>query len=117
MTFDDAEAAGRAPGGAAPGGDEGGGEPDDNEAIQVLSSNFASIGGCARTEAGRSKSFRGVTLTFRWLPSGKADGVQPKEAPLRGGPLAKCLESAMSSLRLPRFSGMPRTIEYPIRVK
>jgi hypothetical protein len=117
MAFDDAEASGRAP--AAPGGGPGGeaGEPDDNQVIALLADNFAQLGGCAKNEAAKNPRFRGVTVTFKWLPSGRADGTQPKEAPLRNTPLAKCLAAAMSNIRLPRFSGGPREIEYPIRVK
>ena len=102
------------------GGGEGGGEgpaPDDAEAVAVLSANFSSVGGCARTEAARSSSFRGVTVAFTWQPSGSATDVHPKEAQLRGGALAKCLDGAVRALKLPRFSGPPRTIEYPIRVR
>jgi hypothetical protein len=110
MSFDDAETHGSG------GGDEGP-APDDNEALAVINSNFGAIGGCAKTEAGRNGKFRGVTMTFTWTPSGRADNVQAKEANLRGGPLAQCLAGAMSSIRLPRFSGAPRTIEFPIRVK
>jgi hypothetical protein len=110
MGFDDAEASGRAPVGEA-------GEPDDNEVIALLSANFATLGGCAKTEAARNASFRGVTVTFRWAPSGAAEAVQPKEPQLRTGALATCLKNAVQALRLPRFSGGPRAIEYPIRVK
>jgi hypothetical protein len=114
MAFDDAEASGKAPVG---GGDEMAGEPDDNQAIAVLSANFGQLGGCAKTEAARNPRFAGVTVSFKWLPTGRAEGTQPKEGPLRNTPLAKCLAGAMESIRLPRFNGGPRTIEYPIRVK
>jgi hypothetical protein len=110
MSFNDTEAKG----GAIV---EDGPPPDDNEALEVINSNFGSIGGCAKTEAAKNGKFRGVTITFTWQPNGRADNVQPKEANLKGGPLAQCLAGAMSSIRLPRFSGAPRTIEYPIRVK
>jgi hypothetical protein len=92
-------------------------EPDDNAAIAMLSANFAALGGCARAEAARSSSFRGVTLQFRWLPSGKAENATVKEPALKGAPVARCLQQAVEAIRLPRFSGEPRTIEYPIRVK
>jgi hypothetical protein len=99
------------------GGSDDGPAPDDNEALAVLGDNFAAIGGCARAEAARNGKFRGVTLAFTWTPMGHAENVQPKEPALKSGPLQQCLAGAMSSIRLPRFSGAPRTIEYPIRVK
>jgi hypothetical protein len=110
LSFSDTEAKGGAMADDGP-------APDDNEALEVINSNFSSIGGCAKTEASRNGKFRGVTVTFTWQPSGRADNVQPKESNLKGGPLAQCLAGAFSSIRLPRFSGAPRTIEYPIRVK
>jgi hypothetical protein len=111
MSFSDTEAKG-----GSLGGDEGP-APDDNEALAVINSNFGAIGGCAKAEAAKNSKFRGVTMTFTWSPSGRADNVGVKEANLKGSPLAQCLTGAMSSIRLPRFSGAPKTIEYPIRVK
>jgi hypothetical protein len=111
MGFSDEEASGHAPAGPdAP-------EPDDNQALAVLAQNFSAIGACARAEAGRSRSFRGVTVGFRWLPSGRIEGAQAKQPKLRGSPVERCLRTALDGIRLPRFSGEPRTIEYPIRVK
>jgi hypothetical protein len=111
MAFDDAEASGRAPvGGEA-------GEPDDNQVISLLSSNFGAIGGCAKAEAAKSASFKGVTIVFKWTPDGKAAGVTTKEPQYKSGALAGCLKNAIESLRLPRFSGGAREIEYPIRLK
>ncbi len=112
MTFDDAEASGHP---AASGG--GDSPPDDNEVVGIIRDNFSSLSSCARAELGRNARFRGVVLTFRWSPSGGADQIQPKEAALKNGPLAKCLADAVKQLPLPRFSGAPRTIEYPIQVK
>lgn len=99
------------------GGGDPAGEPDDNEAVAVLGQNFQSLAKCAKDEIGRNPKFSGLTMTFRWNPSGAADSVSLKEANLRGGPLQHCLTSAMGSIRFPRFSGGPRTIEYPIRLK
>jgi hypothetical protein len=113
MGFSDAEASGKAP--TSSGADSP--EPDDNEVISLLSSHFGALGACARTEAVRSPSFRGVTITFKWMPSGTADGVGPKEASLKKTPIARCLQLAVAAIQLPRFQGEPRTIEYPIRVK
>jgi hypothetical protein len=110
MSFNDAETHGG-------GGGDDGPAPDDNEAIAVLADNFSSIGGCAKTEASRNGKFRGVTLTFTWTPSGRAENVSTKEPALKSGPLQQCLAGALSSIRLPRFGGAPRTIEYPIRLK
>ena len=111
MSFDDNEARGGAVQG---GGDE---PPDDNEALAVINSSFGAIGSCARAEAARNHKFRGVTLEITWTPSGQAQNVHPKEPALRGGPLQQCMAGAFSSIRLPRFSGGPRTIDYPIRLK
>lgn len=111
MDFSDDDAKGVTP------SNEPAGEPDDNEAIAVLGQNFASLGKCAKEEIGRNPKFTGLTLTFKWTPSGSAEGVSVKEANLQKGPLVGCLQSAMSSIRLPRFSGGARTIEYPIRLK
>ncbi len=110
MTFDDAEARG----GGGGGGDA---EPDDNEVISLLAQNFPALGACAKTEAARSSSFRGVTISFKWLPSGQAQDIQPKEPALKSAPIAGCIKQAISLIRFPRFSGGPRQIEYPIRVK
>jgi hypothetical protein len=110
LSFNDAETHGN-------GGGDDGPAPDDNEALAVINSNFGAIGGCAKTEAGRNGKFRGVTITFTWSPAGRADNIGVKEPALKGGPLQQCLVGAMSSIRLPRFSGAPRTIEYPIRLK
>ena len=112
LAFDDAEAQGH---GAGAGG--GPSDADPAEAVAVLSQNFAPLGACARTEATRNPRFGGVTLVFRWMPSGAAAEVHPKEAPLRGGELARCLAAAMAGIALPHFSGAPREVEYPIRVR
>jgi hypothetical protein len=106
MTFDDS-------GGT---GDEGA-EPNDDEVIALLAQNFSSLGACAKAEIGRSSGFKGVTVQFKWTGAGKAEGVTTKEPALRNGPLAGCLKQAVEALRLPRFSGGARAIEYPIRVK
>ncbi len=93
------------------------GEPNDDEAIAVLAASFSSLGGCARTEAARSSAFRGVTITFGWTPNGRAEHVDVKEPALKSTPLPGCLRKAFDGIRLPRFSGATRTIEYPIRLK
>jgi hypothetical protein len=108
MGFDDAE---------AKGGDLGGGEPDDNEALAVVGEHFAQLAACAKAEAQRTPGFHGVTVAFRWLPSGQAADVAPKEPALRSKPIANCIKDALSMVRLPRFSGEPRTIEYPIKMR
>jgi hypothetical protein len=82
-----------------------------------LSQNFSALGGCVRTEVARSSKFRGITLSFRWLPSGRADGAQAREPQLKGSAVERCLRTALDGIHLPRFGGEPRTIEYPIRVK
>ena len=110
MSFDDGEASGKSPVGEP-------GEPDDNAVVALLSANFASIGGCAKAEAGKNAGFKGVTVVFKWLPSGKADNITTKEPALKNSALAKCLQGAISSLALPRFSGGARELEYPIRLK
>jgi hypothetical protein len=98
-------------------GTVGGPEPDDNDALEILAANFGGLGACARAESQRSHGFRGVTVAFRWMPTGKAAEVAPAEPALRVGPLADCLRAAMDAIRLPRFSGAPRPIEYPIRIQ
>ncbi len=95
----------------------GGGAPDDSEAIAVLGQNFAALGKCAKDEIGRNPKFTALTLTFKWTPSGAAESVAVKESNLKSGPLQPCLQAAMASIKLPRFSGGARTIEYPIRLK
>jgi hypothetical protein len=109
MTFDDAEVKG--------GGGSGDPEPDDNEVIALMAQNFPALGACAKAEAARSSGFRGVTISFKWLPSGQAQDIAPKEAALKNAPIAGCIRQAMSLIRFPRFSGGPRQIDYPIRVK
>ena len=110
MSFDDAEASGHAPSSDAP-------DPDDNEVVQLLSSNFSPMAVCAKAEAAQNHSFRGVVMTFRWTGDGHAVDVHAKERPLQHGRLEACLAGVIGSLRLPRHNAAPRTIEYPIRVK
>lgn len=112
MEFSDDDAKGSAP---AASGDAP--EPDDNEAINTLAQNFTGLANCAREELRRNPKFSGLTLTFKWTPSGGADGVSVKEGPLQKSPVVGCLQKAMTAIHLPRFSGGARTIEYPIRVK
>ena len=112
MSFDDAEASGH-----APVGDASAPDPDDNEAVAVLSSNFAPMAVCARAEATQNRAFRGVVVAFRWTPDGHAVDVHAKERALQHGRLEACLAGVIGSLRLPRHNAAPRTIEYPIRVK
>jgi hypothetical protein len=108
--FDDREARGAGDAGEPP-------PPDDNEALAMLNAHFGAIGGCAKTEAARNPRFSGVLVTLRWLPSGQAADIAPKEPALRRGPLQACLAGAISAIRLPRFLGEPREIDYPIRLK
>jgi hypothetical protein len=110
MTFDDAEASGH---GAAPSAPD----PDDNEVVALLSSNFPSLASCARAEAAHNARFHGVVLTFQWNGAGRADKIDVKEAALRGGALHKCLAAAVAAIRLPRHNAAPRSIEYPIKVQ
>jgi hypothetical protein len=113
LSFDDAEASGHAPAVA----DSGAPDPDDAEAIAVLTSNFPSLAVCARGEAGRNHAFRGVVVTFQWTGAGRAEKIDVKEPALRSSPLKACLAGAIGAMRLPRHNAAPRTIEYPIRVK
>lgn len=110
MTFDDAEASGRAPSSDAP-------DPDDNEVIALLSSNFSSLASCARAEASRNSRFRGAVVTFQWTGAGRAEHVDVKEPSLRGSTVARCLATAIGAIKLPRHNAAPRTIEYPIKVQ
>jgi hypothetical protein len=68
LTFNDADVHGGGSGSDAP-------EPDDNEALALLSSSFTSLGACARTEAAKNARFRGVTVTFQWNGDGRADHI------------------------------------------
>ena len=77
MSFDDAEASGHAPAGG--GGDADAPDPDDNEVVQLLSSNFAPLAACARTEAARNHAFHGVVVTFRWTGAGRAETSTSKK--------------------------------------
>ena len=112
LSFDDGEASGH-----ASSADASAPDPDDNEVVALLSSNFASIGACARAEAAQNRAFRGVVVAFRWNPDGHAVDVHAKEKPLQHSRLEACLAGVIGSLRLPRHNAAPRTIEYPIRVK
>jgi len=113
MSFSDAEASH----GAVAAGDADAPDPDDNEAIAVLSSNFSSLGACAKAEAARRPGFRGVTITFQWNGHGRAEKIGVKEPALRGSSLETCLSAAVTQIRLPRHNAAPRAIEYPIRVR
>jgi hypothetical protein len=110
MSFDDAEAGGRAPTSDAP-------DPDDNEVIALLSSSFQPFAACARAEAAKNPKFRGAVVTFKWTGAGKAEEISVKEAALRGSPVARCLAGAVAGVRLPRHNAAPRDIEYPIRIQ
>jgi hypothetical protein len=102
---------------ATPGADEAGPEPNDDEAIAVISSNFSSLAPCAKAEAAQNPRFRGVTLLVGWSGAGRATSVEVKEPALKGGPLQGCFRRAFETIRLPRFAGPARTIEYPIKLK
>jgi hypothetical protein len=114
LSFGDDEASGRAPIAA---GDPDAPDPDDNEAIALLSANFSSLGACAKTEAQKNPRFHGVTLTFQWTGQGRAAAVDAKEPAYKGSSLAHCLAAAVAGVRLPRHNAAPRTIDYPIRVR
>ena len=111
MSFDEEEAA---RGGAAQGGSEG---PTLDDAVGVLTQHFGKIRACVRAELSRNPRFQGTSISFRWLPSGRAADVQLKEHGLRGGPLERCVADVLSGLSLPRFAGEPREVHYPLRVK
>lgn len=109
--FDDRDARGGGDSASAPP------PPDDNEALAMLNARFADIAGCAKSEAARNPHFAGTIIGLRWLPSGQATGIAPREPALRAGALQKCLAAAIGAIRLPRFSGEPREIDYPIRLQ
>jgi hypothetical protein len=112
LSFSDAEASGR----AAP-SESDAPEPDDNEAIAVLSASFSSLAACARNEAQHNSRFSGVTLSFQWTAEGRAVAADAKEPAYKGSPLAHCLAAAVTTMRLPRHNGASRRIDYPIRVR
>jgi hypothetical protein len=95
----------------------GGGEASDADAVAVLTQHFPALRDCARAEATRNPRFGGVTMSFRWLPSGGTSGLTLKDGAGRGGELKRCLGGALGSMRFPKFDGTPRQIDYPIRVK
>jgi len=99
-----------------PGGDEAA-APNDDEAIAVIGSSFSTLGACAKTEASSNAKFKGVTIVIGWASSGRAATVDVKEPALKSGALPGCLKRAFESMKLPRFEGATRTIEYPIRLK
>jgi hypothetical protein len=101
---------------SGPGGDDGP-APDDNEAIEVIGQNFSSLGACAKAEAASNPKFRGVTIVIAWSGSGRAEKVDVKEPALKSGALPGCLRRAFEMIRLPKFGGGTRQIEYPIRLK
>jgi hypothetical protein len=113
MSFSDTEASH----GAVAAGDPDAPDPDDNEVIALLSQNFSSLGACAKAEASKNSSFRGVTVTFQWTGQGRAEKIGVKEPALRGSSLATCLAAAVAQMRLPRHNAAARAIEYPIRVR
>jgi hypothetical protein len=102
---------------ATPGADEAGDGPNDDEAIAVISANFSSLAACAKSEAARSPRFRGVTVLVGWSGAGRAASVDVKEPGAKGGALPACLKRAFDTIRLPRFDGPTRTIEYPIKLR
>ena len=87
------------------------------DAVAVLAENFSRLRDCARGEIARNPRFGGATITFRWLPQGRAADVALKEPGLRGGPLQQCLAGALAGLRFPKFDGAARSVEYPLRLK
>jgi hypothetical protein len=99
------------------GGGGGGRDASDGDAIAVLTQHFAPLRDCARAEAARNPRFGGVTMSFRWHPSGLGDGLRLKDAPARSDELARCLGGALSTMRFPKFDGIPRSIDFPLRVK
>jgi hypothetical protein len=109
LAFNAADASGRS---AEPASDA-----DAADAINMLAANFGPLGVCARTEATKNRRFAGVTLHLRWLPSGQIDNAVTKEKAMHGGELERCLARAAAGIRLPRFSGAPRAVDFPIRVQ
>ncbi|HEX4459720.1 MAG TPA: hypothetical protein VIA18_17200 [Polyangia bacterium] len=112
--FDDREARG---GGDTSDAASSPGPPDDNEALQLLNARFGDIGACAKAEAARNRAFHGVLVQLHWQPSGQATDISLAESALRGGALHQCLAGVIGAIRLPRFTGEPREIDYPIRLK
>ena len=108
--FDDRDARGGVEASDAP-------PPDDNQALALLNARFGDIAACAKAEAARNAGFAGVIVSLRWQPAGQATDIALKEAQLRGGPLHRCLAGVIGAVQLPRFSGEPREIDYPIRLK
>jgi hypothetical protein len=88
----------------------------DADAVAVLSANMAKLAPCVRAEAERDPRFGGVTLVVRWMQDGHVPSATVKGAAPHGE-LARCLDNAARGIALPRFSGAPRTIEFPIQLR
>ncbi|MEK6606689.1 MAG: hypothetical protein AABZ30_03420 [Myxococcota bacterium] len=111
------EAASAPPTGGAAGAVDEAAEPSDAEVDAILDRHFGAFSECVGAEAERNARFTGVTITFRWMPSGVAADVAPKEPNLRGGALERCLAAALASAKLPRFRGAPRAVSFPMTIK
>lgn len=104
MTFSDADTKA---GGASDSG------PD--RSAEILASNMGLLSPCLQAEAGRSRSFRGVTLQFAISGSGRATRVRTKESV--SARLKSCLQAALRQIPFQRHGGAPREISYPMLIK
>jgi hypothetical protein len=108
LTFDDAEAAGRAPVEEALDG------PDQTN--EILAAHFDRLAPCLQAEARRNRRFRGVTLQFSVTAEGRASGLRLKERRASVG-LRRCLDRALRSIRFARHRGPPRGVSYPMMIQ
>jgi hypothetical protein len=108
LTFDDAEAAGRAP---VDGELDG---PDNTN--EVLAANFDKLAPCLQAEARRNRRFRGVTMHFAVSASGKAGGLRLDQR-RPSAALRRCLERALRAIRFARHRGPPRRVSYPMVIQ
>lgn len=109
LTFDDAEASGKKDVDA--GADEG-----DDRTTEILAAHMNLLSPCVTAEAARSRSFKGVTLTFFVAASGQAAQVGAREGSASSA-LKSCLKNVLSQIRFQRHRGAPRAVSYPMLIR
>ncbi len=76
------------------------------------------IGRCLRQEVARNPDLPSrVTLLWTVTNDGRAIGFLLKDAAVRQGPLAACLQPVFARMRWPKFSGQKKNVELPLAVK
>jgi len=100
----------------ARGGVSGGGEEQEDRTTEILAEHFNKLAPCLQAEAGKSRRFRGVTLTFAVSGRGQAEDLGFKERGVSAG-LRGCLSAALKQIRFQRHGGAPRKVVYPMYIK